>query len=71
MIVRRDVFRASKAMQDRVASKSNIEVLWQCEPLEVVGDESGVTGVKIKDKKTGVERIVPVWWECFCCWASS
>ncbi|HNY06180.1 MAG TPA: thioredoxin-disulfide reductase [Candidatus Egerieousia sp.] len=61
MIVRRDVFRASKAMQDRVASKSNIEVLWQCEPLEVVGDESGVTGVKIKDKKTGVERIVPVW----------
>ena len=61
MIVRRDVFRASKAMQERVASKSNIEVLWQCEPLEVVGDESGVTGVKIKDKKIGAERIVPVW----------
>ncbi len=61
MIVRRDVFRASKAMQDRVASKSNIEVLWQCEPLEVVGDESGVTGIKIKDKKAGAERIVPVW----------
>ena len=61
MIVRRDVFRASKAMQDRVASKSNIEVLWQCEPLEVVGDESGVTGIKIKDKKAGAESIVPVW----------
>jgi thioredoxin reductase (NADPH) len=61
MIVRRDVFRASKAMQDRVASKSNIEVLWQCEPLEVVGDESGVTGVKIKDKKAGADKIVPVW----------
>jgi thioredoxin reductase (NADPH) len=61
MIVRRDVFRASKAMQERVASKSNIDVLWQCEPLEVVGDESGVTGVKIKDKKIGAERIVPVW----------
>ncbi len=61
MIVRRDVFRASKAMQERVASKGNIEVLWQCEPLEVVGDESGVTGVKIKDKKAGEERIVPVW----------
>jgi thioredoxin reductase (NADPH) len=74
MIVRRDVFRASKAMQERVASKENIEVLWQCEPLEVVGDESGVTGVKILDKKLadraeaevvngkrGVVRIVPVW----------
>ena len=61
MIVRRDVFRASRAMQDRVASKSNIEVLWQCEPLEVVGDEGGVTGIKIKDKKAGAERIVPVW----------
>ena len=61
MIVRRDVFRASKAMQEKVASKSNIEVLWQCEPLEVVGDESGVTGVKIKDKKADAERIVPVW----------
>jgi len=61
MIVRRDVFRASRAMQDRVASKSNIEVLWQCEPLEVLGDEGGVTGIKIKDKKAGAERIVPVW----------
>lgn len=74
MIVRRDVFRASKAMQERVASKSNIEVLWQCEPLEITGDGSGVTGVNILDKKMagdesavsvngkgGVVRSVPVW----------
>lgn len=50
MIVRRDVFRASKAMQDKVASRENIEVLWNCNTQEVLGDESGVTGVRLLRK---------------------
>ena len=50
MIVRRDVFRASVAMQERVRNTSNIEVLWNCNTLEVLGDESGVTGVRVQDK---------------------
>ncbi len=50
MIVRRDVFRASKAMQERVAATPNIEVLWNCNTQEVLGDESGVTGVRILRK---------------------
>ena len=50
MIERRDVFRASKAMQERVAATSNIEVLWNCNTQEVLGDESGVTGVRILRK---------------------
>lgn len=50
MIVRRDVFRASAAMQDRVRNTPNIEVLWNCTTEEVLGDESGVTGVRLKDK---------------------
>ena len=48
MIVRRDVFRASKAMQERVFASENIEVLWNCQTQEVLGDVSGVTGARIQ-----------------------
>lgn len=47
MIVRRDVFRASLAMQERVKNIPNIEILWNCNTQEVLGDDSGVTGVRI------------------------
>ncbi|HOG42104.1 MAG TPA: thioredoxin-disulfide reductase [Bacteroidales bacterium] len=47
MVVRRDVFRASKAMQDRIASTENIEVLWNSNTLEVLGDEMGVNGMRL------------------------
>ncbi|MCQ2138026.1 MAG: thioredoxin-disulfide reductase [Bacteroidales bacterium] len=50
MIVRRNVLRASKAMQDRVASAPNIEILWECNTQEVLGDASGVTGVRLLRK---------------------
>ena len=47
MIVRRDVLRASKAMQEKVRSMENIEILWNCNTQEVLGNDSGVTGVRI------------------------
>lgn len=50
MIVRRDVFRASKAMQERVFATPNIEVLWNCNTREVLGDASGVTGARLERK---------------------
>lgn len=50
MIVRRDVFRASKAMQERVLNTPNIEVLWNCNTQEILGDESGVTGARLLRK---------------------
>ena len=50
MIVRRDVFRASAAMQERVKNTPNIEILWNCNTQEVLGDDSGVTGVRILRK---------------------
>ncbi len=50
MIVRRNVLRASKAMQERVARTENIEVLWECQTQEVLGDASGVTGVRLVRK---------------------
>lgn len=54
MIVRRDVLRASKAMQERVAATPNIEVLWQCNTQEVLGDNMGVTGVRLVDNAGNV-----------------
>ena len=53
MIVRRDVFRASKAMQEKVLSTPNIEVLWNCNTQEVLGDEGGVTGARLVNNKDG------------------
>ena len=50
MIVRRDVFRASKIMQEKVFSTENIEVLWNCNTQEVLGDMMGVTGARLLRK---------------------
>ncbi len=50
MIVRRDVLRASVAMQQRVAATPNIEILWNCNTREVLGDSSGVTGARLERK---------------------
>ena len=50
MIVRRDVLRASEAMQERVKNTENIEILWNCNTQEVLGDEYGVTGARIVRK---------------------
>ena len=50
MIVRRNVLRASKAMQERVLKAENIEILWECQTQEVLGDASGVNGVRLVRK---------------------
>lgn len=47
MIVRKNHLRASKAMQDRVMNTENIEVLFEHQTAEVLGDESGVNGVML------------------------
>ena len=48
MIVRRDVLRASEAMQERVRNTENIEILWNCNTQEVLGDDYGVTGARLQ-----------------------
>ena len=50
MIVRRDVFRASRIMGDRVKATPNIEILWNCNTQEVLGDQFGVTGARLLRK---------------------
>ena len=50
MIVRRDVFRASAAMQKKVFDTPNIEIIWNCNTQEVLGDAVGVTGDRLLRK---------------------
>ena len=50
MIVRRDILRASEAMRRRVQETENIEILWNCNTQEVLGDDFGVTGVRLLRK---------------------
>jgi thioredoxin reductase (NADPH) len=50
MIVRKDEFKASKAMQNRVLSTPNIEVLFNSETDEILGEDK-VSGVRIKNNK--------------------
>jgi thioredoxin reductase (NADPH) len=59
MIVRRSEMRASKAMQNRVLNTPNIEVLWDSETQEILG-EKGVNGALIKNLKTGEVRNIAV-----------
>ena len=55
LIVRRDVLRASKAMQQRVMNTSNIEILWNTNTREILGDEYGVTGAALVNNRSGEE----------------
>ncbi|MEI7586248.1 thioredoxin-disulfide reductase [Runella sp.] len=59
MIVRRDELRASQIMQNRVKSLPNLEILWNTETEEVIG-ESEVEGVKVKNLKTGESTLLNV-----------
>lgn len=59
MLVRRDEMRASKVMQQRVLSTPNIEVYWNSETVEILGDKH-VNAMRIRDTQTGAEREVPV-----------
>ncbi len=60
LVVRRDELRASKAMQERVFANEKIEVLWNSKPNEVLGDEDGVTGLRLEDSKTGDLREIEI-----------
>ena len=60
MLVRRDEFRASKAMMHRVLNTHNIEVIYNTEAKEIVGDGQVVTGVKVFNNKTSEETTLDV-----------
>jgi len=60
LVHRRDELRAEKILQDRVFKKADegiIEIHWNSELDEVLGDASGVTGVKLKNKDSSMSSI--------------
>lgn len=60
MLMRRDVFRASKIMQKRALDNPKIKIHYFREVDEVLGDEkSGVTGVRVRDNQNGGKEDMP------------
>ena len=59
MLVRKDQFRASKIMTERVMKTPNIEVLFNTETLEVMGDGQLVTGARVQNMLTKEEKTIP------------
>ncbi|MFZ4861432.1 thioredoxin-disulfide reductase [Sphingobacterium sp. Mn56C] len=60
MFVRRDEFRASKAMVNRVLNTPNIVVYFNTETEEILGDGQGVTGVRVIDTKSQESQVIDV-----------
>ena len=60
VIHRRDKFRSEKILSDRLAKKDNIRVEWNNETDEIVGNETGVTGIKIKSTVSNEKKLIDV-----------
>ena len=60
VVHRRDALRASKIMQDKAFKNEKINFIWDTGVEEILGSrESGVTGVRLRDLKTGEGRVLP------------
>jgi thioredoxin reductase (NADPH) len=60
LIHRRDELRAEKILQDRLKANEKVEFLWDTTVEEVLGDDSGVTGLRLKNVKSGEESSIDV-----------
>jgi thioredoxin reductase (NADPH) len=61
LVHRRDSLRASKIMADRATAHPKIEPVWDSVPVEVMGRaENAVSGLKVRNLKTGAESVLPV-----------
>ncbi len=60
MLVRRDEFRASKIMAKRVVNTENIDILFNTETEEVLGDGQVVTGVRVFNNNTNEKQDIPI-----------
>jgi len=60
LVHRRDTLRAEQIMQDRLLKKDNITVEWNRSVAEVIGDESGVTGLRLASTIGEADKDIPV-----------
>lgn len=58
LIVRREEMRASRIMQNRVLNTPNIEVHWNTETEEILGDDNGVHSIRVVNNKTGEKKTI-------------
>jgi thioredoxin reductase (NADPH) len=58
VVHRRDRFRGEKILQDQMHGKANVQVRWNHRLVEVLGDKSGVNGMRIAHVETGEENDV-------------
>lgn len=58
VIHRRDQLRAERVLQTRAFKNPKMEFTWDSVPLEIVGDENKVTGVKVHNKKTDEDKVI-------------
>ncbi len=59
MIIRKEAMRASKVMQERVFKTQNIQIHWNSETVEVIGEKT-VSSVRIRNNVTGELSDIPV-----------
>lgn len=62
VIHRRDKFRAEKILADKLIKKTkeNVTIEWNYLPDEILGNESGVTGIQVKNAQTGIPKVIDV-----------
>jgi len=60
VVHRRDEFRAERIMQEKLFEKPNIDVLWNTELDEVLGDQTGVTGARLRNNQSGESQDMAV-----------
>ena len=60
LIHRRDALRSEKILQDRLFSKKNINIVWNNEVSEILGDENGVNALKLISTKQNKTKIIKV-----------
>ncbi|MGY8918932.1 MAG: thioredoxin-disulfide reductase [Flavobacteriales bacterium] len=60
ILVRKDEFRASKIMQERVKKTENIDILFNTETVEVIGDGQVVNSVLVRNNKSEKETNIPI-----------
>lgn len=58
VIHRRDQLRAEKVLQTRAFKNPKMEFTWDSVPVEIVGDENKVTGIKVHNKKTDEDKVI-------------
>ena len=60
LVHRRDSLRAEQIMQDRLLKKDNINVEWNRAVAEVLGDETGVTGLRLSSTGNDNDKVISV-----------